>query len=349
MRTLLLSALLFSTTTLQGADLSQKHVKGDPLTGESMEMYTPAGRYFTPVRGPGGGNDDPNGSGNGSGTGSGGSSGGGNTGGGGTIGGGGSKGATGATGAQGPKGDQGIPGQKGGTGAPGLPGAKGDKGDKGDKGEAGTAAAKGATGATGATGAAGATGAKGDKGEPGVAGSKGAAGATGATGAKGDKGDRGEKGEPGVGGGGSLSQAFGSLYNIAHQVVPSNGYVTWDNAGVHFNTTPTTAGLTFTQSGVYLVNLSLVISNPGSELDVFQIYLNGVPTGISYARNDLLDPIPFYVTIEQLLTVKAGDVLSVHNDSSSSLILPDNGPSINAKLTAVWLAPSGNGPKALKP
>lgn len=201
----------------------------------------------------------------------------------------------------------------------------------------------GATGATGATGAKGVTGAPGLKGETGATGSTGAPGATGARGLKGDTGLKGDQGPAG-----NTIQAFGCVYNIKSQIVPANGFVKWDNAGFHCNMTPGITGITFVQPGMYHVYLTLVLSSPANEVDVFQLYLNGAPSGISYSRNDLLEPVPFNVTIEQLIYAQAGDILSVHNDASTNIVLPSNSPSINAKLTAVWLGATANSPRPLK-
>lgn len=205
---------------------------------------------------------------------------------------------------------------------------------------------QGATGATGATGARGVTGALGLKGDPGPTGATGATGAQGATGSRGPRGETGAKGDPGQNG--TSIQAFGSIFNVKPQTVPVNGFVKWDNAGYHYNITPGNTGITFVQPGIYLIHLTLVISSPGHDADIFQLYLNGAPTGISYGRNDLLDPVPMTMTIEQLILAQAGDILSVHNDASSSLVLSSNSPSVNAKLTAVWHGVTANGPRPLK-
>lgn len=204
----------------------------------------------------------------------------------------------------------------------------------------------GSTGATGECGPQGPQGIPGSVGCTGATGARGVMGLVGPVGATGTTGATGAKGEIGPTGG--SSQAFGSLFNNSQQAVPHNGYVSWDNAGLSWKAAPGVTGMSFACDGVYLVNLSLVISSPGSELDVFQLHVNGLPTGVTYCRNDFLDPVPFSISIEQLIYLKAGDFLSVHNDSSTSLLLPNNGSSVNAEMTVMWIAPVANGPKALR-
>lgn len=195
----------------------------------------------------------------------------------------------------------------------------------------------GAGGVIGIPGPAGATGATGADGAAGPAGPTGATGATGATGEKGDRGDS-----------GNTSLAFGSLFNINSQTVDKGGFIQWDNAGLFNNISPNATGLTVQVGGIYRVSMTLIFSGPDSENNVFQLCVNGKPRGISYARNDVLDPITFYFTTEQIISLRAGDVVSVRNNASISMFFPKYAPSINAQLNVQWIGSSANGPMQLQ-
>ena len=184
----------------------------------------------------------------------------------------------------------------------------------------------GATGATGADGATGATGATGADGATGATGATGVAGATGATGATGADGATGATGATGAG-----LAAFGYVYTLdaVAQVVAGGADVIFSSNGPLVNETHTagTAPVTVALAGNYQIDYSVSITaGVGSEI---AIAVNGVV--------DASTPITALVTAGQvtgqaILTLAAGDVITLRNDSATPFTLTTT-PEVGAQLT----------------
>jgi hypothetical protein len=263
-------------------------------------------------------------------------------------------GLRGATGLQGLSGDNGGTGPAGPTGLPGLPGPQGIGGDIGSTGPPGTAGSSGAPGTTGtqgpagpagpqgtigadgvsgptgtpgpagpagppgavgADGASGPTGPTGPIGTQGVAGPTGPQGANGAAGVPGPSGSTGPAGATGAAGSNGLSE-YAYVYNVGAQSVAIEADVTFDTNGVlspHITHAPGNAGIALVDAGTYKITFSV----SGTEPNQMGLFVNGGPvpgtvygSGAGTQQNTGL----------AILTIAAGDVLTVRNHSSAAAV-----------------------------
>ena len=236
-------------------------------------------------------------------------------------------GSTGATGPQGPAGPAGpigagIAGPQGATGATGLPGAAGATGPIGPRGLAG---ADGATGQTGPAGPAGAAGLNG------TAGAKGADGAPGAAGVDGAQGPAGPAGPAGSG----IAALFYSLSPMdnASTVAPGTP-VSFPQDGP--STSVTVARLSATTfvidtAGVYRVTTQVSVAEAGQLV----VALNGTELAYTVAGRATGTS---QIVLDTLVTVAAGDVLSINNSMGSQTaltVLPLAGGSQPSSATLV--------------
>jgi len=242
------------------------------------------------------------------------------------------QGPTGATGPVGPTGATGSVGATGDIGPQGLQGITGTTGATGPAGATGSVGATGATGptgATGATGGTGATGADGVQGLPGVTGPTGDAGPTGATGPTGPTGATGA----------GLSD-FGYVYELATiadaTVVGGADFVLSNNGPLSGIThTPGTTTITVATAGIYEVTYSTSITA-------------GIGAALAVAVNGAVDAstnINVLAAVggiegKALLTLAAGDVVTLRNNSAIPLVVT-LAPGVGTRLILKLL---GSGP-----
>jgi len=229
-------------------------------------------------------------------------------------------GATGAAGAQGPTGSTGF-GVTGSTGITGTTGAAGSVGVTGSTGAAGSQGPTGATGSgvTGSTGVTGTTGATGNIGITGTTGATGPQGATGATGAVGATGI----GTPGVTGatglpGSASSVRFAYFYNLTIVgTVALEAAVPFDTDG------PSTVGdfvkgglnetITIVNAGTYAIFFSASVL----EASQWALFINAAPiAGAIYGSGAGTQQNTGFA----IVTVNAGDVLTLRNHTSASAL-----------------------------
>ena len=267
-------------------------------------------------------------------------------------------GAAGAAGAPGPSGGpqglQGIPGLIGATGPQGLQGLIGATGLQGLQGVIGATGSQGlqgiqgAIGATGSAGPAGATGPQGLQGEIGATGAQGPQGiqgVIGATGAQGPAGPAGpigrrtrrshrragdcrDRGRDRTGrfagpnwsdGRGRLAPApeYAYVYNVAARTVAIEADVTFSSNGVMtagITHAPGSAGIALVNAGDYKVTFTV----SGVEPSQMALFVNGVlwcrgtvyGSGAGTQQN----------TGQAIVTLAAGDVITVRNHSSSAAV-----------------------------
>ena len=167
-------------------------------------------------------------------------------------------------------------------------------------------------GLDGATGATGLTGAPGEKGAAGATGATGATGPAGATGATGPTGATGATGPAGS----SAGAEYAHIYSIFPQVVAMEADITFDRNGVitsGLTHAPGTSTIVITGAGDY--EILWVVS--GVEPNQFALFLNGAPvagsvfgSGAGTQQN----------SGQAVVTVAAGDVLTLRNHTSSSAV-----------------------------
>lgn len=226
----------------------------------------------------------------------------------------------------GPRGDRGATGPTGPccTGATGVTGDIGPTGPSGGPpGPTGPTGSTGGTGAIGATGpcCTGATGATGDAGPPGDVGPPGDAGLTGATGTAGPEGPVGPTGPCCTGATGAVgpaasAAAYAYVYNLTGQVIAIEADVPFDSNGVitpGITHAPGSSTILFDTPGDYEITFSV----SGTEPNQFALFLNGllVPgtiygSGAGTQQN----------TGQAIVTIAAGDVLTLRNHSSASAV-----------------------------
>jgi hypothetical protein len=164
----------------------------------------------------------------------------------------------------------------------------------------------GATGATGSTGATGPTGSQGPTGPTGPTGATGATGSTGATGATGSTGSTGAVG----------AAQYAYVYNLAAGVVAIEADVPFSQNGplVGFTHVASTAGVTATAAGVYLIDFSVSGTEPGQ----FALMLNGssVVPGSTYGSGAGTQQDNGQVVV----SLSAGDVVTLRNHSSAAAV-----------------------------
>jgi hypothetical protein len=184
------------------------------------------------------------------------------------------------------------------------------------QGAASPAGPTGPTGSTGATGAAGATGATG------------AAGTTGATGPQGPPGPQGTPGQPN----------YGEVYNLGSQVVAIEAPIIFDSNGPlsGFTHVAGSSGISVGAAGTYLVKFSV----SALQSSQFALFDNGVPiagttfgSGAGTQQNNG----------QAIVTLAAGDVLTLVNHSSASAVLLQTlaggtQPNVNASVIIQQLA-----------
>ncbi len=159
----------------------------------------------------------------------------------------------------------------------------------------------GVRGPKGKTGPAGKTGTPGTNGQ-GVQGDVGAAGPPGVQGIKGDTGAAG-------------SSAFAYVYNEAAEVVPIEASVAFDTNGPLLGIThaPGDAGIVVTNSGTYKV--TFVVSSV--EPNEMALFVNGAPAAGTVYGSGSGDQ---QNTGQVILTLSAGDVLTLVNHSSAAAV-----------------------------
>jgi hypothetical protein len=228
---------------------------------------------------------------------------------------GGPRGHRGPPGLRGLRGHRGLTGLTGTTGARGSIGATGSTGATGATGTQGLLGVQGTTGAAGSTGPTGATGATGSAGPTGPQGSTGATGSQGPTGSTGPQGTTGATGATGATGTNGLSQ-YGYIYNEGAQVVPIEADVIFDANGVNtpgITHAPGTTQILVTSPGDYKVSFSV----SGVEPSQFALFLNGAPlTDTVYGSGAGTQE----ANGQAILTLAAGDVLTLRNHSSSAAV-----------------------------
>ncbi len=167
----------------------------------------------------------------------------------------------------------------------------------GPAGPAGVQGPQGATGAAGANGSSGPTGAAGANGPPGTTGATGSAGPTGATGAT----------------GGGLAE-YGYIYNVGTQVVPIMSSVTFDTNGAltsGLSHAPGSADTTVIAVGTYEISWNVSAVEPSQ----FALFVNGVVSaGGIFGSGAGTQQNNGHI----LLTLSAGDVVSLHNYTSAA-------------------------------
>ena len=232
-------------------------------------------------------------------------------------------GVAGLTDAIGPEGVAGLIGAIGLAGVAGLVGGIGPQGIQDLIGAIGLPGLVGLTGAIGPAGVAGLAGAIGPQGVAGLV------GATGIQGIQGIVGAQGIQGVPGVAG---VSE-YAYVYNLTSRVVPIEADVLFDLNGPitpGITHTPGSAAVTVVNAGTYEIDFSVSGVEPGQ----FSLTVNGVPqpstvygSGAGTQQN----------TGQALLTLGAGDVLTLRNHSSAAAVTlqPAAGgtqPNVNASL-----------------
>ena len=174
---------------------------------------------------------------------------------------------------------------------------KGSAGTRGPRGFTGKTGARGARGATGATGPQGLQGIKGDVGAAGPAGAVGPIGATGATGTNG------------------LAE-YAYIYNLGAQSVAIEADISFDTNGVRttgITHTPGTAGINIVNAGIYKIGFSV----SGVEPSQMAVYDNGaLVAGTIYGSGAGTQQN----TGQAIITVAAGDVLTIRNHSSAAAV-----------------------------
>ncbi len=240
-------------------------------------------------------------------------------------------GPTGATGATGPIGATGATGLEGATGPTGPSGLVGETGATGPTGPAGAIGETGATGPTGPAGADGAAGQIGPAGPSGPTGPTGPAGADGVNGAAGPSGPSGPTGATGATGPAGGIQEYAYLYNTGAQLLTLSGPVAFDTNGPissGISHLPASSEVIFSTAGTYKVSYTLA-GSPLLAAPSIALSLNGVPVaGTQYAST----LVGADVSGEAMITVSAGDVLTVINTSLLATSLPATAPTVNASL-----------------
>jgi len=184
-------------------------------------------------------------------------------------------------------------------------------------GTAGPSGPAGPTGATGASGASGPTGPTGLTGEIGLSGPTGAMGASGASGPTGPTGLTGETGLSGPTGpsGTGLAQ-YGTVYNLFPEVIALEADVVFDSNGVlsaGITHAPGTAQIVINNAGIYKVAFSV----SGAEPNQFALFVNEAPAAGSVSGSGAGTQ---QNTMETIVTLTAGDVLTVRNHTSAAAV-----------------------------
>jgi hypothetical protein len=229
----------------------------------------------------------------------------------------GARGVTGSAGAAGPTGSAGAKGDTGSAGATGPTGATGSTGDTGAQGPAGNTGLTGpmGMGLPGMTGPAGPTGPQGPAGPQGATGPQGDAGVKGDPGVQGDPGPAGLTGNPGVAGADAPAD-YGFMFNESAQTVAVEADVVFDSSAVASNVSHTAGSPTMTVNNAGLYEVRFTVN--GVEPNQFNIIVNGAPTtpGGTFGSGSANGQ----TNGQTLLSLNAGDVLTLRNHSSASAV-----------------------------
>ncbi len=196
-------------------------------------------------------------------------------------------------------------------------------------GPSGPSGPSGATGASGPSGPSGATGASGPSGPSGATGASGPSGPSGATGASGPSGPSGPS-NPGV-----TTFGYGfELATLADATVIGGAEVPFSNNGPLSGVTHTAGTTTFTvpTAGTYLITWHINITA-------------GVGSQAAIAVNGTVDastPVTALVATGEvsgssMLTLAAGDVVTLRNNSATPLTL-SLAPGVGAEMTITFLS-----------
>ncbi len=193
----------------------------------------------------------------------------------------------------------------GSTGATGAAGATGPAGATGTQGSQGVTGAQGAQGFQGATGATGAQDSTGPQGSTGLQGPAGVTGATGLTGAQGITGAT-----------GALSSAYAYIYNQSAQIVPIEADVAFDSNGVisGFVHAQLNSAVITSNTGVYDISWIVACVQPNQ----FALFVNGGPVAGGVFGSG---PGTQQNNGEVIVVLSAGDVLTLRNHSSISMVM----------------------------
>ena len=194
-----------------------------------------------------------------------------------------------------------VRGRAGATGATGLAGPSGEAGPSGAPGPVGP------SGAPGAQGPAGAPGLQGPAGVAGPAGQTGPAGPTGPTGPPGPAGPTGAAGVDFVG-------AYAHIYNVGAQVVAMESSIVFDRTGSlqGFTHGAPSSALSVGANGTYAVRFGV----SGVEPNQFAVFVNGAVTSGIFGSGAGTQQ----TNGELLLTLTAGDVLTLRNHTSAAAV-----------------------------
>ncbi len=234
-------------------------------------------------------------------------------------------GADGATGPMGPQGPIGPIGPIGPMGPQGLQGLDGPIGPQGLQGPAGLDGATGPMGPQGTAGLDGATGPMGPQGPAGLNGIDGSNGLDGATGPMGPQGPAGT----------GAATTWGYGYELAVDgTVIGGADVPFSNNGPLSGVTHTAGTTTFTvpSTGTYQVNYS--ISHTDGVGATIAIAVDGTVDGSTPVQ---LLTAAGMVSGSAMLTLAAGDVVTLRNNSAVALTMP-LAPSVGAQLNINMMA-----------
>ena len=215
------------------------------------------------------------------------------------------------------------------TGATGITGATGATGITGATGATGITGVTGATGPTGSTGVTGITGATGVTGTTGITGATGVTGVTGVTGATGITGATGETG--------SGISTYGYVYNLA-----TLGAATiLGGSNVPFSNNGPLLGITHAAGST-----DIAIPTSGRYKITYNMFITaGVGAAIAIAVNGTIRPATNILALiatgeisgTVILTLTAGDVLTLRNNSSVALTLVLT-PAVGAQFNIIKLS-----------
>lgn len=236
----------------------------------------------------------------------------------------------GPAGPRGEAGPPGVAGARGEAGPPGPAGATGPAGPAGPTGQTGPIGPAGPMGAAGPAGPAGAAGPQGAIGPQGPAGPQGAPGAPGATGATGPAGPMGP-----VGPQGPADPGLAAFGGGVHMVAEADSTVR-AGADVPFTKPYELRGIRATaRPGQF------VVGDDGLYRIVWTVnVLAGRSVGLGVTVNDRVDPltlVPVLADAGQVsgiafLTLRAGDVVTLRNDSGNDLVVAF-APFVGAQIT----------------
>ena len=241
------------------------------------------------------------------------------------------KGATGPQGPQGIKGDKGATGLKGNTGPMGSIGLTGLTGPIGLSGTNGLDGINGTNGLPGLPGLNGTNGLSGINGTNGLPGLNGTNGLNGINGTNGLNGINGTNGVNGINGTNGLTTEFGYIFNLTAQVVALEAAVIFSDNGIGTAGIlhgPETSDIVLVKAGIYKVGFSA----SGTEPNQFALFINGVVVpGTAYGSGAGTQQN----NGQAILSVAAGDVLTLRNHTSAAAVTLAASPPIGGSALAV--------------